>query len=97
RLIAMSKLAKASTKICVGASEPKSTSVPAQSKMTAWSECGGSGVCMERALMVWMLRSEGMECLGRSDEVASACAGQCLRDAIAPGGFGDAVARRIGA
>ncbi|MNV95797.1 hypothetical protein D3C71_1907320 [compost metagenome] len=31
----MPKVAKASTKIWVGASEPKSTSVPAQSKITA--------------------------------------------------------------
>ncbi len=31
----MPKVANASTNICVGAREPKSTSVPAQSKMTA--------------------------------------------------------------
>lgn len=48
----MPKLAKASTKICVGASEPKSTRVPAQSKMTA---CSGDRSAAAVETVVWFM------------------------------------------
>src|SRR5450830_313269 len=97
-VMGMSKLLKASTKIWVGASEPKSTSVPAQSKMTACRLRAGWWECWFGMGISFMVKdsdgNSGCCCCG--DEIAAARALQCALHQVVPT-IGDTVIGGIGA